>query len=354
MSPFDWSCVVHVHSTYSDGTATIPELVNDAAANGRDAILLTDHDDLSARADGWQGWHGDVLLVVGTEISTAGGHLLAFGIDESPDGRLRPGSDAAAYVARHDGICFAAHPFSTGSAMSKTIGRPHPWERLEDDNLTGIELWSLLTDTAESWRNPVQGLRFMRDPERRFAGPERRRLDRWDQLGAERPLVGIGGLDAHQSGGRLLGRRPVSPIPNSRYFGSLATHVITDEPPTGDATSDQGMLLAALAAGRCYLGMDWSGPTSGFRFEASRGSRTAAMGSEVDAGPWTLRARLPGPARLMLLRDGRVIQESIGAEAIEAEAEAPGVYRVEAWLADGRRELPWVISNPIYLRSAPD
>jgi predicted metal-dependent phosphoesterase TrpH len=51
----DVSCVVHVHSTYSDGTATIAELAAAAAAAGADALLLADHDSLQARRDGWQG-----------------------------------------------------------------------------------------------------------------------------------------------------------------------------------------------------------------------------------------------------------------------------------------------------------
>ena len=46
----DVLCVVHVHSTYSDGTAGIPELVGAAAEAGADAVLLTDHDSLAAAA----------------------------------------------------------------------------------------------------------------------------------------------------------------------------------------------------------------------------------------------------------------------------------------------------------------
>ena len=53
----DVSCVAHVHSTYSDGTASVGELVAAAVAAGADAVLLTDHDSLGARGDGWQGRH---------------------------------------------------------------------------------------------------------------------------------------------------------------------------------------------------------------------------------------------------------------------------------------------------------
>src|SRR6201989_766981 len=77
---FDVSCVVHVHTTYSDGTATVPELLAAARDAGADAVLLTDHDSLAARRGGWEGRHDGVFLLVGTEVSPRQGHYLAFGV----------------------------------------------------------------------------------------------------------------------------------------------------------------------------------------------------------------------------------------------------------------------------------
>ena len=75
------SCVVHLHSTYSDGTATVPELLEAARNADVDALLLTDHDTLAARRDGWEGDHEGVFLFVGIEVSPKHGHYLAFGVD---------------------------------------------------------------------------------------------------------------------------------------------------------------------------------------------------------------------------------------------------------------------------------
>ena len=50
------ACVAHVHSTYSDGTATVAELVNAAEVAGADCLLLTDHDTGEARRRGEEGW----------------------------------------------------------------------------------------------------------------------------------------------------------------------------------------------------------------------------------------------------------------------------------------------------------
>ena len=54
----DLACVVHLHSDYSDGTATIPELMEAAEEAEIDVVLLTDHDTLGAKDDGYEGWHG--------------------------------------------------------------------------------------------------------------------------------------------------------------------------------------------------------------------------------------------------------------------------------------------------------
>ena len=60
-APVDLACVVHCHSTYSDGTGTVAEIAAAAARAGADAVLLTDHDTLAARRQGEERWHGTVL-----------------------------------------------------------------------------------------------------------------------------------------------------------------------------------------------------------------------------------------------------------------------------------------------------
>jgi hypothetical protein len=346
------SCVVHVHSTHSDGRASVDEILAAARAAGRDAVLLTDHDTLGAARVEREGWHDDVLLVVGHEVSPRGGHLLVFGAtgEIGHDGR-----DAAAISAaarRAGAVAIAAHPFSSGSAMSRRIGRPHPWP-IADPSLDGIELWSLITDSAEAWRGPRQALRFLRSPERAARrGPPDAHLCSWDELCARRPTVAIAGIDAHQSGIRLPGGRVLTPMPNRRYFGLLGTYVLAEPGPAdaGDRRPGPAAVVEALRAGRCYVGVDALAPASGFRFWAERdGHGIAQMGAQVDAGEWVLHAALPEPAQLRLLRDGRPFA-AVHGESLRAPVAEPGAYRVEALLPAEGRPRRWVISNPIYVR----
>ena len=343
------SCVVHVHSRYSDGTATVPEILAAAQANGVDAVLLTDHDSLEAQRAGWEGWHGSVLLLVGHEISPRAGHFLAFGLDDeiAHDG-LRE-EEICRAVEERGGFGFAAHPFSEGSRMSALIGRPHPWRAIEHCPSAGIEVWSLVTDAAEAWRTPGEAIAFLRDPRRVLDGPPARHLARWDALCARRRVPAIGGLDAHQTGLRLRGR-VLSPLPHERYFGYLHTYVLCDERPNGELAHDRAQVYGALREGRSYLALDAFGAARGFSFWAERDGETLAPGGESRAGGWRLRAEAPAACRLRLVRDGGPAFEAEGREAAFATA-GPGVYRVEARIEAEGRKRTWIVSNPIYLRT---
>jgi hypothetical protein len=346
----DLTCVIHVHSTFSDGTATVPELIEATRNAEADALLLTDHDSLEARRRGFEGWHGDVLLLVGVEVSPRRGHYLAFGIDEEVEHAGMSESEIAAAVRAGGGIGFPAHPFSAGSRISRRIAKPHPWTAFEGIDHTGIEVWSLLTDAGESWASFAEAFGFLRRPEQAIVGPSAASLVAWDRLGAARRCVGIAGLDAHQTGIRVGNGRVLSPIPNERFFRILRTHVLCDRPPTGDLGHDSALIYDALGEGRCYIAVDALAPAHGFDFWAERVDARLEMGSESRNGDrLTLRAQAPSQARLRLLRDGREVAATTGGR-LDHPVEGPGVWRIEAWRESAGRERAWILSNPIYVR----
>ena len=81
---YDLTCVIHLHSTYSDGTGTVPQIARAAEKAGVDVVFLTDHDTLAAKDNGEEGWYGNALVLVGEEVSpTDRDHYLAFGIDRN-------------------------------------------------------------------------------------------------------------------------------------------------------------------------------------------------------------------------------------------------------------------------------
>ena len=350
----DVSCVVHLHSTYSDGTGTIAEIAKAGERAGVDVVLLTDHDSLEAARRSDEGWHGRTLLLAGHEVSPIGrNHLLVFGTPEEIDWRGRTPAEIAQGARDAGGFGFAAHPFSTGSERFRrlsSLGVSMAWDDL--DCLDGIEVWSFVADNGQSLQSVRDALRFIARPERYVTLAPRKNLDEWDRLAAKRRVVGIGGLDAHQFGRRVAGR-VLRLMGYARSFRQLRTHVLVEEPLDGDLEHDREQVFGALREGRCYIAAHAVAPGRGFRFfgEADGGGRVE-MGSEGDAAGagWTLRASLPRAADVRLLRDGAEVARAREADSLEHRAAGPGVYRVEATLQTHGAERTWLLSNPIYLR----
>src|SRR3954451_5701740 len=109
----DLACVVHLHSLYSDGTGTVPEIARAARASDVDVVLLTDHDTLEARDRGEEGWQDGVLVLVGEEVSPRReNHYLAFGVEQPIDHRGLGPQEIVQRVEGAGGFGFLAHPFS--------------------------------------------------------------------------------------------------------------------------------------------------------------------------------------------------------------------------------------------------
>jgi hypothetical protein len=342
----DLACVVHLHSTYSDGTGTVAEIVRAARRAEVDVVLLTDHDTLGAKHDGHEGWHGPVLLLVGEEVSPRGrDHYLVFGTDEHVRHRGRSAAEICQAVRDAGGFGFAAHPWSQGSKRFRRPGMAFSDLEAAD----GLELWSFATDTAERLPSVPSALSFMAFPGRTLDHPPERNLREWERLCARRRTPMIGGLDAHQFGKRVGPFVPVRLMSYRRSFAQLRTHVLCEEPPSGELERDREQVYSALREGHSYIAVDALSPARGFSFWAEGPGGEVPMGAEAPAGRFSLHAVLPAPADVRLLRDGEQIAAR-EAPAIVCDVEEPGVYRVEARLERHGRPRTWILSNPVYLR----
>ena len=78
------------------------------------------------------------------------------------------------------------------------------------------------------------------------------------------------------------------------------------------------------------------------------------MGHPVSRGHGLqLKVSSPVSARIVLIRDGATLTESKGTSEMAFVPEQPGAYRVEVYrddLGPPFDRLPWIISNPIYVR----
>lgn len=102
----------HCHTVASYDSQLLPErLLSRADAVGLDAVAVTDHDTVQgANVTADLAADYDVTVIVGCEVSTADGHLLALGIDDAPT----PDEPLVATAREiHDagGLAVVPHPF---------------------------------------------------------------------------------------------------------------------------------------------------------------------------------------------------------------------------------------------------
>ncbi|EYF01002.1 hypothetical protein [Chondromyces apiculatus] len=192
----------------------------------------------------------------------------------------------------------------------------------------------------------------------------------WDEQLVTRRLPGTAGTDVHQNvlaGTMRDGERGDSFRRLMRWFSNdVLLPVETAEP-------DPWQIKDAVRAGRSYVAFDILGVPQGFDFHAMRGGAAVEMGGVVPAGS-SLHAVAPtlldpdpvadAPEITMrLLRVTGAGTEVVAEGAtIDVASAEPGAHRVEVRIVPRHlrpylgttpekyiRNVPWVLSNPIYV-----
>jgi hypothetical protein len=339
-----------MHTTDSDGTVSHQELGRIAAEAGLDFIIVTDH---NTYRRGLEGRVGNTLLLVGEEVhdphrERQSSHTLCFNIHEDVAQHAAHPQELLDAVAAQGGFCFLAHPFERDAAAFL----PEPnisWRDWEVTGYAGIELWNYMSEFKASLKSRAHAVLYAFLPKLAISGPYPETLRKWDELLRTRRTSALGGADAH---GTVYHMGPLSRAvqPYDHLFRCVNTHLLSEEPLTGDLEHDKATIYGALRAGRGFVGYEQPGAVAGLSFWARSGSAEATMGETLELhNALQLRATVPAPAMLRLLRDGRTIAQSRGRE-LAFMAPKPGVYRLEAYRRYAGRLRGWVFSNPIYVR----
>jgi hypothetical protein len=352
MNLIDYAGVIHFHSKYSyDGYSPIPSIIKDAEKCGIDFLMLTDHDHLKAKEDGWEGWHGETLLIVGQEVSPRYNHFLAFNIPApisfSEDKEGRCPQKYIDDIKKKSGIGFIAHPDHEGAPMFHV--KQYCWNDWNVSGYDGISIWDFMTDWQKSLSGYLRSLLSFLAPAYFLKGPRSVTLERWDRLNAIKKTVGIGELDNHASTKKLL-IFSFSAFPFKKAFRFIRTHILTDKPFCGDARQDIDLVYRTLLSGRCYVALEYFRPSKGFSFHIMDHRReTFSMGDSLQVtGSGLLSVALPFSGRIHVIRNGRIWKTATGKE-FQSSIDEPGVYRVEVFLKSAWKYRPWIFSNPIFV-----
>lgn len=340
----------HVHTRYSDGTALHAEVAQAASEAGLDFVIVTDH---NVWVDGVEGYYDDVLVLVGEELHDVraqpqANHLLAFGADAELAASAGDVQALVHAIAEHRGLCYLAHPFEHSSPLGREL-IAIPWNAWQVDEYTGIELWNYMSEFKGLLRNRLAALLYAHFPGVGIRGPDKRTLEKWDELLVQGKRVSvIGGSDAH---GETYSLGPLSRqlFPYGFLFRCVNTHLLTTVPFTGEIDHDKALIYRALRAGRTWVGYDLPASTSGFRFRARSVGREALPGDElVRTGATVFEVETPQPSDIRLICNGQVVHRIRGSR-LEHMTATPGVYRVEAYRRYRWAQRGWIFTSPIYV-----
>ena len=307
---YDLRGAVHVHTRAShDSQGEIGELVDAAHGAGLAFVALTEHP-RRARFQPARGVVEGVILIPGWELGTAGGSILALGIEHRRGLPREPRALVEAIHAR-GGAAFVGH-----LELSR-LADPELYAAADPD---GVEIANLHAAALDERFTLAFGSLFLPAclAQRALLRPPTGNLERLARLPGVRGLVG--GVDAHAKF-RLLG--PVGGT-FDRYrdvFRLVTTHVLARD-------KSQRSILEALRAGRSYVAFEGLGLVE--QFVAVR---------EADG----VHVLAPGEADLRLVCAGATVARAEGREALWVPPPDAERCHVEAWLGSDL----WVITSPI-------
>ncbi len=110
---------LHNHTAHSPDSRVRPaDLVASAKRAGIDGLAITDHNAVSGVREAEEAAGPGFLVVPGIEISTAAGHVLAYGVHEVVP-RDRSVAETVERVTALGGVAVAAHPYRFWSGIGE-------------------------------------------------------------------------------------------------------------------------------------------------------------------------------------------------------------------------------------------
>ncbi|PDW04239.1 CehA/McbA family metallohydrolase [Candidatus Viridilinea mediisalina] len=342
---FCYPGALHIHTRYSDGTGSFPEVIAAARAAGLRWIIVTDHDTQAGAS--FAGWHNGLLVIVGHEITPEHNHFLALGLNTVVDPCLPPQAFLDQVYAQ-GGFGIIAHPDERVANRFKEIYRWDDWQidgpTQREGCSVGLELWNLMSDWSENLTSRNRVLNYF-VPTLGLSGPTPATLAWWDRLNMSgRRTFGVGGVDAHAFK-YAVPWGEVEIFPYRWLFRTLTNYLLLHEPFSSDATTATAQVYAALGQGRSYFINRLEASAPPLLFSATRGSEWYGMGDSatLGPGPLTISADVGQRADVRLIANGKAI--ATARRQLHLRITTPAVYRLEAYL--GARA--WLFSNPIYV-----
>ncbi|MFQ5722161.1 MAG: PHP domain-containing protein [Candidatus Aminicenantales bacterium] len=329
----------HIHSLFSDGRASVDRIVHWAAQTKLNFIILTDHGRPNYDCLASQGRKEGVLILAGSELSVNRGHLVGLDFGQPPQPFSQIAEEAVCQINSRGGLTIIAHPYSKVSWSWGEFVDYAGLEVINANSMLETNIWPSLPYLPALLLKPQYALLKMLD------NPWKN-LRKWDELNRPHPIYGYYSIDAH-----LLYRS---------LFNLFHLHLNLNRPLVPNFKDASRQIYTTLKKGRFYNAIDGAAEAKGFKFFAKSRDKTEIypMGAIVKTRfPLSLHIKAPFSLakEIHLILNGKVILRSQQEEIVYA-AKTPGIYRVEVYLKEKSplgQEIPWILSNPIFLRRKP-
>jgi hypothetical protein len=333
-SPLEIQGAYHIHTIHSDGKKPTEKIAELASYSSLDFIILADHGNPNLESLATTGWKKNVLVLAGSELSVSRGHLVALGYSPA-QAPFSQNADMACYqIKARDGLSIIAHPYSKVSwSWGKAIGY-NGLEIINANTMLKYDLPRFMLLLPSILVKPEYAmLKMLQRPDKN--------LKKWDELNQTHPTFGFYSVDAHLLYKSLL------PL--------LQLHVLLDKPLSNEFDLASKQVLSALHKGRFYNAVDSAAQASGFRFWAQKGQKRILMGEKtfLDSSiTLRIQAEFPFAKEVHLIHNGKKIMTSTD-KNMDYRPTQPGFYRVEVYLRENtpmHKDIPWILSNPIFFR----
>jgi len=348
-APFNsYKGAIHIHTVHSDGGGTIEEVAHAAEKIGLDFVIISDHN-AGPEVRHFEGYYGNVLVIIGSEVSAVNGHFLYI---PHPDSIFYSVEDVRKrlYHFGDAGIILWAHPDL----------KEHPVTADSSSQLNGIEI----VNADRLWRRAslsklVQAVvlyPFVHYVLNVFVNYHPEPIQLWRDIlkVSKHQSIILGSVDAHS---KIKITKSISwKFPSyERIFQTVNTTIMSNWQLNKDYKHDARIIYSALKSGASYIGFESLGKTTGFSYTILVPDTVLFMGSVIK-GNNGKKLCVTAPHSVDIRTYIKTADSTVATTSIpsfEFTPQSPGSYYVEVYqlrksfLRTKTIEVPWIISNAI-------
>lgn len=361
--------IIHVHSIYSDGGGTPEEIVQAAQQAGHDFVILTDHNNQTARKEGFEKNYGGTDLFVEMEASVPIGHAVSF---FSRNEKLKNADNQTIVNASYEqslkkedypgAFISIAHPTNMKNPWSRLDQFAAGWEVVNFDSSWQRQLAEnpfdfLLTVSLYPLNQYLTALRFFATYAKDFVA--------WDEMTLSGP--GHFAYLAHDTHSKVkLNRDSSWNWPGYLQTFKMASNVIfLKEAKANDFETRKKQMYESLKEGRLAIVYQSLAPFEGNDWQVVCGQEHYGIGDTAKNNENCV-AQISTPTTsfvkvVRLIKNGQIFREIVvdkkSDKPLQIPLKGPGTYRVEVLAKKHtalrlllNRLVPYVFYNPIYLQ----